>query len=431
MIRARRFIGTPSATSTSSLKFNVAVTITIDKRKMKKKLLDENSLKIADLCNTVSEFAIKINRSSKGNGGKSVKKFLGIYNHRLVSKINIECLTCKKIWETRNCFNSHLSWCGKTDEQKEEMKKNLQSPRKYKPTEETRKKISNARKKYIATHGNNWKTRNKKSEPEIKFEFILKKYFSKDFNFELEFTPPASERFFRIDFAVTKYEIGFEINGNQHYNSDGSLRTYYKERHLYLESLGWKILEIPSAFVFNEAVAIKIIKDSFKEKNIQLTCEINTSNITINEFKPKSPKPKSPKIQEASSLKLKQEKPKKISKCPPKEILENLIWEMSQSEVAKQFNVSDNAVKKWCAQYGIKKPTQGHWLKNRSHVPTSWEKYLYLNPNGEEIIVENLAAFCRENNLKYESMRKIQYYKKGSKSHRQKTCFGWQFIKKL
>ena len=43
---------------------------------------------------------------------------------------------------------------------------------------------------------------------------------------------------------------------------------------------------------------------------------------------------------------------------PNKEDLENLINSKSMVAIGKQFNVSDNAVRKWCLSYGIELPTK-------------------------------------------------------------------------
>ena len=47
-----------------------------------------------------------------------------------------------------------------------------------------------------------------------------------------------------IDIAFPDIKLGIEINGNQHYNSDGTLKDYYQERHNLIEEAGWKLLEV-------------------------------------------------------------------------------------------------------------------------------------------------------------------------------------------
>ena len=43
--------------------------------------------------------------------------------------------------------------------------------------------------------------------------------------------------------------------------------------------------------------------------------------------------------------------------------LEELVWEMPTTKVAKLFGVSDKAVSKRCKLYGIEKPPRGYWAR--------------------------------------------------------------------
>jgi hypothetical protein len=52
-----------------------------------------------------------------------------------------------------------------------------------------------------------------------------------------------------------------------------------------------------------------------------------------------------------------------ISRCPPKDILEKIVWEKPTTHIAKDFGVTDKAVTKWCRKYDIKKPEPGYWAK--------------------------------------------------------------------
>ena len=49
---------------------------------------------------------------------------------------------------------------------------------------------------------------------------------------------------YSIDIAFPDLKVGIEVNGDQHYNRDGSLAEYYQVRHNRLEEAGWKIFEI-------------------------------------------------------------------------------------------------------------------------------------------------------------------------------------------
>lgn len=59
--------------------------------------------------------------------------------------------------------------------------------------------------------------------------------------------------------------------------------------------------------------------------------------------------------------------------------------------------------------------------ENASHARS--KRYKLLSPEGKEIVVFNLMAFCRENNLRYSSMLKVS---NGSRE----SCFGWKVIDK-
>lgn len=48
---------------------------------------------------------------------------------------------------------------------------------------------------------------------------------------------------------------------------------------------------------------------------------------------------------------------------PTKEELGRLVWEKPCTQIAKDFGVTDNAIKKWCKLYGIIAPPRGYWAK--------------------------------------------------------------------
>lgn len=122
--------------------------------------------------------------------------------------------------------------------------------------EERGLKISNGMKKFISENQNkhNWKNKNKfKSIPCEKV-----KEFLKDNNIKfVEEWRPLKNRFFSIDIAFPDIKFGIEINGNQHYNSDGTLKEYYQNRHDLIVNSGWKLLELHYTTCFN----IGLIKD--------------------------------------------------------------------------------------------------------------------------------------------------------------------------
>ena len=72
-------------------------------------------------------------------------------------------------------------------------------------------------------------------------------------------------RNYSIDIALPERKIAIEVNGNQHYNSDGSLKEYYQYRHDYLTNLGWSVNEIHYSIPYSKK--IKSIISNILDKN--------------------------------------------------------------------------------------------------------------------------------------------------------------------
>ncbi len=100
-----------------------------------------------------------------------------------------------------------------------------------------------------------WKRQNKnKSKPCETVKEYLK---NKNIKFVDEWQP-LKDRFYSIDIAFPDIKLGIEINGNQHYEDDGSLRPYYRERHEKITNEGWTLVELHYLSCFNEQVLDKI-----------------------------------------------------------------------------------------------------------------------------------------------------------------------------
>ena len=95
---------------------------------------------------------------------------------------------------------------------------------------------------------NVWKN-NKKfiSKPCEKLKEILK---NNNINFIEEFKP-LNNKSYSIDIFIQNKEIGLEINGNQHYNSDKTLMEYYQKRNDEIESVGIKLINIHYSKIYN------------------------------------------------------------------------------------------------------------------------------------------------------------------------------------
>ncbi len=113
-----------------------------------------------------------------------------------------------------------------------------------KHTEESKQKLREARLNYLVKNPNSWKKEDKfKSVP---CETVKNKLIELNIQFSEEFQPLLHQkRFFRIDISFPEKQIGFEINGGQHYDTNSNLKPYYQNRHDLIELDGWKLYEIP------------------------------------------------------------------------------------------------------------------------------------------------------------------------------------------
>ncbi len=299
-------------------------------------------------------------------------------------------------------------------------------PPQHASSEETKKKISEKRKAWLAQNPDKhpWKNRDKfKSEPCEKAKEFLR---SLGVSFVAEFSPQIDGRYFSIDIALPDKMIALEINGNQHYERNGQLKPYYQERHDLLTSHGWNVFEIHYSACFNlekwSEFSKQIIEtpsvNSFdyfnyqprkkKEKRWQNKCECGK----MKSFKAircrscRSKMPRKPRkrsgipiqtptgngsLEESSDMRFhhrdkkrremrgfcscgekKHEYSKQCRSCwdednvgtwPSQEEVSKLVWEIPSQQLAKQFGVSDVALAKFCKRYGISKPPRGYWAK--------------------------------------------------------------------
>lgn len=296
-----------------------------------------------------------------------------------------------------------------------------------KHTEETKKLLSEKRKQWLKDNPDKHPWRNKdkfKSEPCEKVKEFLREL---NIEFIGEFDPEIEGRSFSVDIALPDKMIALEVNGNQHYEKNGKLKPYYQERHDLLVNAGWNVFEIHYSACYNldkwnefvckikespklqefdyftyvprskkEWLCLdcggKISKGSKRCRPCHLLfCENNKQNFCIDcgifilsrskrckdchSNKTKKPRKRITKLVSYCSCgELKQKKSKKCITCytlescsinkPTKEELENLVWTYPFTSLGKIYNVSDNAVRKWCKSYGITDlPSRGYFLR--------------------------------------------------------------------
>lgn len=117
-------------------------------------------------------------------------------------------------------------------------------------TQETKEKISIARKKYLSNHKDEhvWKRNSKFIS--IPCQNLKNKFNELGIKYIEELTP-FDDYNYSIDIAWPDIKVGIEVNGNQHYNNDGTLTDYYQKRHNIFEHRGWKLYEIHYSKCYN------------------------------------------------------------------------------------------------------------------------------------------------------------------------------------
>jgi transposase len=124
------------------------------------------------------------------------------------------------------------------------------------------KTISEKRKAWLAANPDKhpWRRKNKfLSPPCEKVKSFLKE---KGVSFVEEFQPLLNiGRNFSIDIAFPEKKIGIEVNGNQHYNRDGTLKPYYQNRSDILKENGWKLYELHYSLAYNPSLIESILEE--------------------------------------------------------------------------------------------------------------------------------------------------------------------------
>ncbi len=123
---------------------------------------------------------------------------------------------------------------------------------------EVREKISIRRVKFLKENPDKhpWKRSDKfKSKPCE----TLKKYLDTKGIKYVEEWQPLDDRFFSIDIAFPDIKLGIEVNGNQHYEKDGSLKEYYQNRHDLITAAGWTLIELHYSSCYNQTLIDELL----------------------------------------------------------------------------------------------------------------------------------------------------------------------------
>ncbi len=231
----------------------------------------------------------------------------------------------------------------------------MENKKYYKHSQQTKQKLSQIRKQYLKDHPQKhvWK-RNTKfiSKPCEDLKQFLK---NNNINFYPEYSNPEHFKghFYSIDIAFPNQKIAIEVNGNQHYNKNGTLAPKYQQRHDIIQNAGWKVIQIPYKKVYNQEVRqsiLKLIKQNvnftydyrqqikqfFKQKEYKYTCPICGN------------KKKTKYSKCCDKCKRKQEAEQKRALIPSKQQLIKDKEELhSYSAIGRKYNKTCNAIRRW------------------------------------------------------------------------------------
>lgn len=222
------------------------------------------------------------------------------------------------------------------------------------------KAISEKRKAWLAANPDKhpWRRKNKfMSPPCEKVKSFLRE---KGVKFVEEFQPLLNiGRNFSIDIAFPDKKIGIEVNGNQHYNRDGTLKPYYQNRSEILKEHGWKLYELHYSLAYNPSLVESIL------------IEINSGKKVVDFDFEKYAQEKMKKYEEnqlfAQRIKRKMNPPLK------KEDYKEEFASLTLSEISKKLNRASTTVRDFLDRNEFKYLLMNK--NNKRFAPNPFEKY--------------------------------------------------------
>lgn len=175
-------------------------------------------------------------------------------DYKNFKKIKFKCPYCNKICGNRGALIRHINSCYKNPnveisnsrrlrlEQQYRKEHNIKFWKGKKLTEEHKQKIREGYYRWMNQHRDEFLNYSRgQSKACEHFKDILRK---NNISFIEEYAPYWKERGFRLDIAFPNEKIGIEINGTQHYNSNGELNEESVEKQKFFEDRGWKIIQV-------------------------------------------------------------------------------------------------------------------------------------------------------------------------------------------
>ena len=232
---------------------------------------------------------------------------------------------------------------------------NIKNPRTL--SEETKKKISESRIKYLKEHP--------EKVPYLlnhysKGESYPERYFDEIFRNKFEYKRFLPISYYHIDFAVVDKKIAIEIDGDQHY-LDKKVVESDKRKNKFLINNGWDIIRIKWS---DYQKMIKIEKEEYIKKLIEYILNlINVKPEIIIKENIKNIKPETiikEKIfycktcgqnkifnKDTDCVKCAHLKQRKVKNRPNIEELLNEVKILGYCKVGRKYGVSDNTIRKW------------------------------------------------------------------------------------
>lgn len=220
------------------------------------------------------------------------------------------------------------------------------NPSSYIMSDETKKKISVSRTKYLKENPDkvpyllNHYT-NGESYPETYFSNVFEKEFIKVDRY-------IQEGIYQIDFAIIDKSIAIEVDGEQHY-LDKNIVESDKRKNKYLKEKGWDLIRIrwshyqklnkeeKKEYVDN---LINYIETSENKPIIEEMKNICECGVTILK--------KSKRCLKCESNRRSEENMKNI---PSYKILMDGLKESNYTSLGRKYNVSDNTIRRWIKKY--------------------------------------------------------------------------------
>ena len=203
----------------------------------------------------------------------------------ILQNVDCYCQYCNKLTHNFGALQRHENSCIKNPNHQLSKTQQILVDRQYRKENGIKlvKTLSNEHKDKIRQGLLKWKESHneeymaycrKKSKCQENFKNYLK---SKNISFIEEYCPYPEEKLYSLDISWPDEKIAIEINGSQHYNSDGSLNDYTLTKQKFFEDRGWKIIQIYYKQCYN------IIKNEYKFEDI-LNLPIYNKDYVLKEF---------------------------------------------------------------------------------------------------------------------------------------------------